>query len=340
MTQAVLEPAVSASREGVFTARAPWWGGDLQTLRNLLVRPKHDLSSWPVERLEFGLADGDRLLASLHRPDSAEHGRPLVLLLHGLSGCEDSTYMRATARYLLSGEWPVLRLNLRGAGPSAPSCRGHYHAGRTEDLREVLRQLARSRPAEVAAGVLCVGFSLGGNMLLKFLGEGESPVVLRGAAAVSAPIDLKAAQVRLMRPRNALYHHYVLVNMRRDFLAGKALRDEVGLEKLMAIKSVLAFDEEVTAPLNGFAGADDYYARCSASKFLGDIGTPTLVVMAGNDPWIPVDSYHAVNWARLPDITLAMPKGGGHVGFHGLGSQIPWHDRRIGAFFERLVGAG
>jgi predicted alpha/beta-fold hydrolase len=126
--------------------------------------------------------------------------------------------------------------------------------------------------------------------------------------------------------------------MRRDFLAGKSLRDEVGLGKLMAIKSVLAFDEEVTAPLNGFAGADDYYARCSASKFLRDIRTPTLVVMAGNDPWIPAESYDAVDWAGLRDVTLAMPKGGGHVGFHGLRSQTPWHDLKIGALFERLAG--
>jgi len=320
-----------------FLARPPWWGRDLQTVRNYLRRPVVSLDAYPAERLEFPMLDdtGDTLVATLNRPsEPAEDDirRPLVMLIHGLTGCEDSTYMRASTRHLLDRGHPVLRLNLRGVGPSRERCRFQYHAGRTEDLRAVI---GRMDGRLAANGIVIVGYSLGANMLLKYLGEQGRRAPLLGAVSISAPIDLKATQVRFMQRRNRRYHDHLLARMKEGILSSS------GLERadLDTISSVYEFDDRVVAPRNGFAGADDYYARCSARNFLAGIRVPTLIVHARNDPWIPVDPYLAFDWTSNPRLTPLLPRGGGHVGFHGLGSRIPWHDRCIGLFVERLAAA-
>ena len=322
-----------------FLARPPWWGGDLQTVRNYLTRPQVSLEPYPAERLEFPMADGsdDALVATLNRPQpAAANGapHPLVVLIHGLTGYEDSSYMRASARHLLGRGHPVLRLNLRGAGPSHRRCRLQYHAGRTDDLRAVIGRMDGWLAAQ---GVVLVGFSLGGNMLLKYLGEQGRRAPILGAVSVSAPIDLKATQLRLMQRRNRRYHDHLLGRMKAEIAAlDSAL---TGLERsgLDAISSVYEFDDRLVAPRNGFANADDYYARCSAKNLLADIRVPTLIVHARNDPWIPAAAYLAFDWSSNTRLTPLLPKGGGHVGFHGFGSAVPWHDRCIGLFLERLT---
>lgn len=317
-----------------FVARAPWWGGDLQTLRNFLLRESADLSDWPAERLELPMADGsgDRLVASLHWPEGAD-GKPLAVLVHGLTGCEDSSYVRATARHLLGLGYGVLRLNLRGAGPSRPLCLGQYHAGKTEDLRDALQALRGLRPALLERGLLLVGYSLGANMLLKFLAERAAGFPVLAAAAVSAPIDLKAAQVRIMEPRNAVYHHYLLSRMKAEASAAPTVDSEAERESIRKLRTVYEFDEQRVAPSGGFAGADDYYRRCSARQFLAAIAVPTLVVHALDDPWIPAEPYVSYDWSKAEAIMPLLSSGGGHVGFHGSDSWAPWHNRRIADFF-------
>ncbi len=187
-----------------FITRPPWWGGDLQTLRNSLRRTAVDLSAFQQERLEFPMNDGsgDTLLSMLNWPETiATDGarRPLAILIHGLTGDESSNYMLATAEHLLRLGHPVMRLNLRGAGPSRPRCRFQYHAGRSGDLHQVLMQLDGRLASQ---GILLVAYSLGGNMLLKYLGEQGRRAPVLGAVSVSAPIDLKATQVRFMQRRN------------------------------------------------------------------------------------------------------------------------------------------
>lgn len=320
-----------------FRPRAPWWGGDLQTLRNVLAHARPDLSPWPAERLVVRLPDGDRLPLLLHSGEGAR--RPLVAAIHGLTGCEDSTYVKATARWFLARGWRVLRINLRGAGPAAPLCSaGGYHAGRSEDLRQLLAVLSWQRPELLAGGVLPIGFSLGANMLLKFLAEGDFPVAVPAAAAVSAPIDLKAAQLCLMRPRNAGYQCYILHHMRRELAASAQRATPAERQRALAAQTVWQFDEVWTGPRNGFAGAEDYYRRNSAAPLLGDIRVPTLVVHALDDPWIPSAAYEAVDWAANPALTPLLPHSGGHVGFHAADRPEPWHDRAAEAFFGESLG--
>src|SRR5690348_1565707 len=195
-------PGLSAADFPPFLARAPWWGGDLQTLRNYLVRQLAPLPA--AERLHLPMRDGsgDRLVASLHRPVAAGTRRPLVVLIHGLTGSEQSHYMVKTAAHLLRLGFTVLRLNLRGAGASRPSCRFQYYAGRSEDFADALAALPG---ALTQGGVVAVGYSLGANMLLKYLGERGSEAPLQGAIAVSAPLDLAGTSRRLMWRRNGLY---------------------------------------------------------------------------------------------------------------------------------------
>ncbi|MEA2779168.1 MAG: uncharacterized protein QOK29_712 [Rhodospirillaceae bacterium] len=316
-----------------FRSRAPWWGRDLQTVRNYIRRTHTPLNGYPGERLEFPMADGsgDVLLGMLHRPAEADP-RPLVTLIHGLAGNEDSAYLRASARYFLELGYPVLRLNLRGAGPSSGRCRFRYHAGRSEDLRNVL---GRMDGRLAAHGLLLVGYSMGGNLLLKYLGEAGRRAMVLGAVSISAPIDLSAARFGIMRPRNSFYHRYLLACLKEQ-VASRAL-DERERRELASIKTVYEFDDRILAPRVGFAGADDYYRRAMALPFLPEIAVPTLVIQAKDDPWIPFGTYRDFAWSATPRLLPLFARRGGHVGFHGRGSGVPWHDRCMALFFERCA---
>ncbi len=209
-------PPVQGGAAGVvpsFRERAPWLGGDLQTLRNVVRGTPPDLPGG--ERLLLPVSGGERLAARLDR-QAGSNARPLIVLVHGLAGSETSRSVVASTRHLVGHGWPVLRLNLRGTLPSLPTAAGHYHAGRTEDLAEALRGL----PAElIRFGIILFGHSLGGNLMLKFMGEGGHGLPVLGAVAVSTPIDLAATCARMMATRNFAYHRYMLDAMKREALA-------------------------------------------------------------------------------------------------------------------------
>jgi predicted alpha/beta-fold hydrolase len=307
-----------------FAPRWPWIGGDLQTIRNWLVKPKPPLEAWPVERLDFDMADGtgDKLHGLLQRP-AEKRSRPLVVLVHGLTGSSASTYMRASTFHLLRAGYAVLRLNLRGAGPGRGMTREFYHAGRTADLDLVLRGLASDLTRD---GIVAVGYSLGGNLVLKYLAEQGSGAPLLAGVSISAPIDLHAAQRRIAAARNRLYHRQLLGWMKRDRSA-----DLVG-----DIRTILDFDNRVVAPNNGFKDAIDYYRRCSAAPMLGTIRRPTLIIHAADDPWIPISAYRAIGWSANPFLAPHLIRSGGHVGFHARGLTIPWHDSALLEFLKAL----
>lgn len=321
-----------------FESRAPWWGADLQTLRNALRGPVVGTSALAgAERLVLPLEDGsgDRLAALLERSPEPRPGAPLVAVIHGLGGDETSPYVRASSAHLLAHGFCVLRLNLRGAGPSRPLCAQQYHAGRSADLLATLRALPEDR---VRQGVVLVGYSLGGNVLLKFLAEhGDEVPCLRGAVSISAPIDLSRAAHRILERRNWLYHRHLLAGMKREALAADSITDEE--RRIVAeVRNIVEFDERIVAPRNGFAGAEDYYRRNHARQFMAAIRVETLVIHALDDPWIPADTYTGFDWGRNPRLIPLLPSGGGHVGFHAAGSRTPWHDRCLVRFLARFAG--
>jgi predicted alpha/beta-fold hydrolase len=141
-----------------------------------------------------------------------------------------------------------------------------------------------------------------------------------------------------MRPRNWAYHRYLLGSMRDEALATPRPLTAAERAAIVSADSVFAYDEQVIAPRNGFAGADDYYRQCSGLRFLPAIKTPTLVVHAGDDPWIPADTYRSFDWAAHPALAPVLTETGGHVGFHGRGPRVAWYDRAAAAFFAELGG--
>jgi predicted alpha/beta-fold hydrolase len=312
-----------------FNPRLPWWGGDLQTIRNYALSVDQALPSHAVQRLEVPLQDGsgDRLIAALHLPGETR-ARPLVLLIHGISGCETSCYIVLAAAYFLARGYPVLRINQRGAGPSRRLCRQQYHAGRTEDLAALIDRLD---PALTRHGVLPIGFSLGGNLLLKYLGEVGRNGPVRRAATVSAPIDLAHSCSSLMRWRNYLYHRYILAHLKRNCTAQAAELSETERKAILGAGSLWELDQGFTAPRHGYASAEDFYGANSSQNFLSGIRAPTLLIHAQDDPFVPADPYLKRHWASEPHLTPLLPRSGGHLGFHDLTGV--WHLRQIERFF-------
>jgi uncharacterized protein len=315
-----------------FRERAPWFGADLQTVRNILAPKPADRPGG--ERLLLPVSEGDRLAARLDRP-AAPDERPLVVLVHGLTGSEASVNIVATTRRLVDDGWRVLRLNLRGAGPSQETCLGRYHAGRTQDLAAALGAL----PAPLLRrGAILLGHSLGGNLVLKYMGEDVFDAPVLGAAVVSTPLDLAATCARMMAPRNTVYHLYMLREMKREALAAGAALTTAHRAAVAGARSVFEFDDAFVAPMFGYRDAPEYYARNSAQGFLPRIRLPTLVVHALDDPWIPGACYECVDWRNIPAIETALSPHGGHLGFHGEGSPTPWHDRIVTAWLrERFM---
>ena len=307
-----------------FKPRFPWWGGDLQTLRNYLTRGGWDLSPWPSERLYLEVDDGsgDRLQAVLHRREDA----PLAVLVHGLTGCEESSYVLETARFLLSKGFSVLRMNLRGAGPSRKTCAGHYCAGSSAELATVLRQLPKDL---IAPGLVLIGYSLGGNVVLKYLAERPPDIVPDCAISISAPIDLAAASARMMDARNRLYHQWLLKRMATEAVSGSAELSAAEKTAIGGARTVFEFDDRFVAPRNGFDGAADYYDKCSSAAMLPAIDTPVLLIHARNDPWIPSGAYERLALPPSAPVCLALSDSGGHVGFHGTGLATPLHNMCI-----------
>ena len=318
-----------------FRPRLPWWGADLQTMRCVLVRSRTGLDRYPAERLFIPLADGsgDRVAALLNRPEAAI-GKPLTVLVHGLTGFEDSFYMRESALYLLSQGFPVLRLNLRGAGRSRPFCRSQYHAGSSDDLARIFDQL---RDTAGSNGMVAVGYSLGANLLLKYLGESGDATPLQAAAVVSAPLDLAGTARRLDRWRNIAYQRYLLKYMKAEALAPGVELTERERRAVAGARSVWEFDHVYSAPRTGFGGAAEYYERCSSICFLGGVKIPTLLIHALDDPWIPPEPYREFDWRAHPNLREIITRQGGHVGFHGDDRSAAWHDLAMARFFANAL---
>ncbi len=318
----------------LFRPRFPWWGADLQTVANFLRPPRWTLTPHASESLLVDLRDGteDRLFCTLDRPAMPKPGTPLTILIHGLTGSQESAYACSMALRLLDAGQRVLRINLRGAGPSRATCRGQYYAGRSQDFRALLANL----PTELTSdGLQAVGYSLGGATLLKYLGEESEAAPLRAAATVCAPIDLSATCRRMLQRRNVLYHRRILSQMKIEATAAGAGITDAERSAIVGSRSIWEYDEVFIAPRHGFAGAEDYYERCKPVRFMGGIRVPTLVLGALDDPWIPGALYSSYDWSGNKALMPLLPTRGGHVGFHGAGSRHPWSNEAIMRFFDR-----
>jgi predicted alpha/beta-fold hydrolase len=199
-----------------------------------------------------------------------------------------------------------------------------------------LADALRALPAcLIRFGIILLGQSLGGNLVLKFMGEGGHGLPVLGAVTVSAPIDLAATCATMLTRRNFAYHYAMLAAMKREALAPGAAVSCAEQAAIAAARNVYEYDDRFIAPRFGYRDAQEYYETNAAKNFLSGIALPTLILHALDDPWIPGESYTAVDWQRLPVIEAVLPSSGGHLGFHGQGSRIPWHDRVAGWWLAR-----
>ncbi len=307
-----------------------WWlpGAHLQTLFPPLFRNRTP-PALRRERLE--LADGDFLDIDWTEGQSG----PLVLLLHGLEGSLSSHYVTGLLRSLDACGFRTALLYFRGCSGEPNRLARSYHSGETGDLDTVIRYLT-TQGARRSLHV--VGVSLGGNVLLKWLGEHPHQSLVEKAIAVSVPFDLNAAALRLERGFSRLYQAYLLRKLRRSTRAkAQHHRLPFDVERLGQLRTFRAFDDAVTAPLHGFAGVDDYYGECSSRAYVRHIRTPTLVLHAADDPFMT--SAAIPGGEELgPGIHMELCRAGGHVGF--VGGRWPWKprywmDQRICEFLQQ-----
>ncbi len=254
---------------------------------------------------------------------------PVVLLVHGLEGSCESTYMRWMARACLQAGFDVLRLNVRNCGGTERLAPTLYHSGLTVDLRAVIEQLAPRK-------IFVVGFSMGGNQALKLAGEcGDgAPSHWGGVCGISVPIDLGACAQRLDEPRNRVYQVRFLTQLRaRLRRKARLFPDRYSLTSLDRVRSIVDFDHYVTAPAFGFRDAWDYYEQSSSRRFLGAIRIPTLLIQAQDDPFIPFDCFRV---PENPAIRLMATEHGGHVAFLSRTPPRFWAATQVIRFFETL----
>ena len=277
-------------------------------------RPPTRAERWPTPDDDF---------LDLHRID-APAGAPRLLILHGLEGTIRSHYAGGLLHEAQRRGWAADLLIFRSCGDEPNRALRLYHSGETSDLDFVVRRLIADDPARP---LLITGVSLGGNVLLKWLGEqgDRAPQLLRGAAAVSVPFDLARGSRYLDRGFSRLYQAHFLRSLRRKALE-KSVRfpDAIRSEAILGPRTLYDFDDLVTAPVHGFRDADDYYARSSSLPYLARVRTPTLLLSARDDPFLPrevLDEVHDI--ARMnPSLHVEFVERGGHVGF--ISGLLPW----------------
>lgn len=322
--------------------------GHLQSVRNRVLPHRYNLDAVSRSgRILVPTEDdsGDHLAVSIHDQQGPHRG--LVLLVHGLGGSAESVYVRASAFALLRAGFNVARVDLRCAGASRQTSTFTYHAGKTEDLRAVLRSLA-TRPeaagAESRPALAVMGFSLGGAMTVKLLGEPHEGLPIVAGVAVSAPLDLVVGAQHLSSSAFGVYERAVLRGLRRDMRTpapdGSSRLTSAERIAVQQARNLPDFDDAITAPRHGFRDSREYYEVNSAAPFLPRIGVPTLIIHALDDPMIPAGPYLTVDWDSLEQtgpVRRAITAHGGHVGFHQRREPMPWYAGRAVRFLSQNV---
>lgn len=265
----------------------------------------------PKNYHEICLGDGDRLMVAENTPRGWKNGDKIAVLVHGLSGNYQSFYMIRQSKYFMQQGYKVVRVNLRGCGPGLAMAKHIYHAGRSDDTLKVLQWIHRHYPD---SPMVQIGFSLGGNITLKMLGEfsEELPETFLGGAAVSAPLFLGDCSDHVHE--NRFFELYFLAHMRLEVLQRRKMHPDFYFPELpLLIKSIRHFDNVFTAPILGYQDSQHYYDYASCFQQLNKIKVPTLIVGSSDDPIADVFNYHKI--PNKENLHVKMTDQGGHVGF-------------------------
>ncbi|MBD1583566.1 hydrolase [Pseudoalteromonas sp. S16_S37] len=318
-----------------YSFNSAWWmrNRHAQTILPRFFRP---LQKVPVKFEELTTPDGDFLelaWAKEQRPNA-----PLAIVLHGLEGNINSFYAKGMLKALTQKGFDAVLMHFRNCSRQANRLPRAYHSGETSDLGFLIHTL---KQRYVDRPLYAVGFSLGGNVLAKYLGEQQTQSGLHGAAVISAPHHLSSSCQVIRKSCYGLYQKYLLDRMKRSFARKlDTITDvlTVDEQQLYAIDDLWQFDNLITAPLHGFENAEDYYAKASAQNYLKDITTPTLVIHAEDDPML--SSQAVPKPEQVSDnVTLAVSSTGGHVGFiSGTNPLKPqfWLEKVVPHYFNEL----
>lgn len=281
-----------------------------------------DIHRFPVSATLYPTEPGVQVLVHSQRPQT----RPIaeLIVVHGLEGSSDAGYARSLAQAALEAGCAVHRFNMRSCGGTEEhSGRTLYHSGQTCDLLKVLQRIKNTAP------IFLIGFSLGGNVVLKLAGElgEEAKDLIAGIIAVSTPIDLAACVKRLRSPSNILYARRFLRRLKERIRLKESLTPGIfALDQLDLVKTVYDFDDKFTAACFGFGSADNYYATQSSNQFLEHIRVPALLVQAKDDPLIPFEVYRHSVFGQNPHLQLLAVDHGGHLGFISRSKPRFWLD--------------
>lgn len=284
---------------------------------------------------EFETEPGTRIRGECHW-QAEPRERPTLVLVHGLEGSSDSGYMLGLAERAFAAGWNAVRLNQRNCGGTELLTPTLYNSGLSCDYRAVLFELIER---DTLARVLCAGYSMGGNLLLKMAGElaGAAPSQLAAVAAVCPCIDLAKCADAVGLPGNFIYQEHFVRNLKRRMRRKAALfPGKFDLAPLSRVRTLREFDDLMTAPYCGFRDASDYYEQSSALRLVREIQVPTLILTAQDDPFVPFESFSDPALTGNPHIELVAPKRGGHCAFISSEKRDArfWAEARIMEFFK------
>jgi predicted alpha/beta-fold hydrolase len=313
-----------------------WWlpGGHLQTIWPTLCR--RQIKNFNLRRERFELPDGD--FVDL---DWAGDGNgPIVLILHGLEGSVNSPYAKGMLLSLKQYGWRGVFMHFRGCSEEFNRYPRSYHSGETADVAAVIDAIHAREPNVFLAAI---GFSLGGNVLLKWLGESGEKNPLKAAVGISVPFELHKTANRVQIGLSRLYErHFMRSLCKKIHDKFSILTPPIELPSLNELKSLREFDDKITAPLHGFESAEDYYQKSSSRQFLHKIKIPTLLLQAKDDPLMTDDLLPEEN-ELSPQVILELTDQGGHVGF--VAGDVPWRaqywlEQRVPEFLAQFLTIG
>lgn len=311
-----------------------------QTIAGTLIPRRFKSLDGRTESRFFDTHPGVRVLAHCSWQEERTHS-PTVVIAHGMEGSTESRYMLGTAEKALEAGFNAVRVNYRNCGGTDHLTSTLYHAGLTEDLRQIIDELTQG---DGLREIYLIGFSLGGNMVLKLVGEyGSSiPSAVRGVVAVSPSIDLAACADAIEMRKNIIYRKRFVKSLRdRMTLKAKLFPGHYDPSMLRGIRTIRQFDDAYVAPHCGFRDSADYYERASAVRMMDRISVPTLIIHAKDDPIIPFAPLERPEVKANPNVSVLAPRHGGHVGFisgDAEGEKRFWSEVRAVEFVKLIAG--